>query len=138
MHRLVQEVTRLGLKANAGNEALIEALRWIDDAFVGEPQDVRELANLEFARTACARVAYQADRAAIAAPTSRLMSQLGILLHSKALHAEAEPLYRRALKIDEASYGPDHPTVARDLNILAGLLEETNRLAEAEPLIGGR
>jgi tetratricopeptide (TPR) repeat protein len=48
--------------------------------------------------------------------------------------AEAEPLYRRALAIDEASYGPDHPAVAIRLNNLAVLLQDTNRLAEAEPL----
>ena len=48
--------------------------------------------------------------------------------------AEAEPLYRRALAIDERSYGPDHPTVATRLNNLALLLWTTNRLAEAEPL----
>jgi tetratricopeptide (TPR) repeat protein len=44
-------------------------------------------------------------------------------------------MYRRALAIDEKSYGPDHPEVATDLNNLAGLLQATNRLAEAEPLI---
>ena len=49
--------------------------------------------------------------------------------------AEAEPLMRRALAIDEQSYGTDHPDVARDLNNLAQLLQDTNRLAEAEPLI---
>ena len=48
---------------------------------------------------------------------------------------EAEPLIRRALAIDEASYGPDHPDVASDLNNLAQLLQATNRLGEAEPLI---
>jgi hypothetical protein len=32
---------------------------------------------------------------------------------------EAEPLYRRALAIDEASLGPAHPDVATDLNNLA-------------------
>jgi hypothetical protein len=42
---------------------------------------------------------------------------------------------RRALEIDEASYGLDHPGVATDLNNLAGLLQTTNRLAEAEPLM---
>jgi tetratricopeptide (TPR) repeat protein len=67
---------------------------------------------------------------------------------------EAEPLYRRALAIDENNYGPDHPNVATDLtlaidennyardhpnvairlNNLAGLLQATNRLNEAEPL----
>ena len=45
---------------------------------------------------------------------------------------------RRALAIDEKSYGPDHPDVATDLNNLAGLMQATNRLAEAEPLIAAR
>ena len=36
--------------------------------------------------------------------------------------SDAEPLMRRALTIDEASFGPEHPNVARDLNILAALL----------------
>ena len=42
---------------------------------------------------------------------------------------------RRALAIDEKSFGPEHPNVARDLNNLAVLLQATNRLAEAEPLM---
>ena len=49
--------------------------------------------------------------------------------------AEAEPLMRRALAIDEKSYGRDHPDVAIGLNNLAQLLQATNRLAEAEPLM---
>jgi tetratricopeptide (TPR) repeat protein len=47
---------------------------------------------------------------------------------------EAEPLYRRALAIDEKSYGPDHSDVGTNLNDLAVLLESTNRDGEAEPL----
>ena len=46
-----------------------------------------------------------------------------------------EPLYRRALAIAEASLGKDHPTVAIRLNNLASLLQGTNRLGEAEPLM---
>jgi len=42
---------------------------------------------------------------------------------------------RRALGIDEKSYGPDHPNVAIHLNNLAQLLQATNRLSEAEPLL---
>ena len=42
---------------------------------------------------------------------------------------------RRALAIDEASLGKDHPNVAIDLNNLAQLLQDTNRLGEAEPLM---
>jgi tetratricopeptide (TPR) repeat protein len=60
---------------------------------------------------------------------------LATLLQDTNRLAEAEPLMRRALAIDEQSHGPDHPNVARDLNNLAQLLKDTNRLAEAEPLM---
>jgi tetratricopeptide (TPR) repeat protein len=49
--------------------------------------------------------------------------------------AEAEPLYRRALAIDEGSLGPDDPAVSIHLSNLAGLLQNTNRPTEAEPLM---
>ena len=42
---------------------------------------------------------------------------------------------RRALAIDEKTYGADHPEVAIRFNNVAELLQATNRLAEAEPLI---
>ena len=41
---------------------------------------------------------------------------------------------RRALAIDEKSFGPEHPNVATSLNNLAAIARATNRLAEAEPL----
>jgi tetratricopeptide (TPR) repeat protein len=62
-------------------------------------------------------------------------NNLAGLLYKTNRLAEAEPLYRRALQIDEQSYGPNHPDVAISLNSLAALLQATNRLAEAEPLI---
>jgi hypothetical protein len=49
--------------------------------------------------------------------------------------SEAEPIFRRALAIDEAVYGDTHPNVARDLNNIGGLLLDDNRPAEAEPLM---
>jgi len=58
-----------------------------------------------------------------------------MLLQATNRLAEAEPLMRRALEIDEASFGPEHPEVAADLSNLAMLLQATNRLAEAEPLM---
>ena len=63
------------------------------------------------------------------------MNDLGSLLMSKNIWHEAEILYRRAWAIDAASYGAEHPNVAGDLNNLASLLQDTNRLAEAEPLV---
>jgi tetratricopeptide (TPR) repeat protein len=44
-------------------------------------------------------------------------------------------MFRRALEIDEASFGLNNPAVARDLNNLASLLRATNRDSQAEPLI---
>ena len=51
----------------------------------------------------------------------RLYNLAGYLYDGKRF-AEAEPLDRRALAIDEASYGPDNPNVANDLWNLAELL----------------
>ena len=62
------------------------------------------------------------------------MNELAVFLKAKGQFSEAEPLMRRALAIDEASYGSEHPNVARDLNNLALLLQATNRLEEAEPM----
>ena len=63
------------------------------------------------------------------------LNNLAQLLQATNRLAEAEPLMRRALAIDEQSFGPDHPNVASGLNNLAQLLQATNRLAEAEPLM---
>jgi tetratricopeptide (TPR) repeat protein len=63
------------------------------------------------------------------------LNNLAQLLQATNRLAEAEPLMRRALEIDEKSYGSDHPNVAIRLNNLAQLLQDTNRLAEAEPLM---
>jgi tetratricopeptide (TPR) repeat protein len=48
--------------------------------------------------------------------------------------AETEPLIRRALAVEEGSFGLNHPNVATCLNNLATLLHETSRLKEAESI----
>ena len=42
---------------------------------------------------------------------------------------------RRALEIDVATFGEQHPAVARGLNNVSTLLVNTNRIEEAEPLM---
>jgi hypothetical protein len=61
------------------------------------------------------------------------LNNLAQLLQDTNRLAEAEPLMRRALAIDEHSFGNQHPKVAIRLNNLALLLQATNRLTEAEP-----
>ena len=63
------------------------------------------------------------------------LNEAGIMALELARFDEAEPLMRRALEIDEQSFGEGHPNVAIRLNNLAQLLQATNRLSEAEPLM---
>ena len=49
-------------------------------------------------------------------------------------YAEAEPLFERALGIDEKVLGPEHPDVATDLNNLALLYDHQGKYADADPL----
>lgn len=84
-----------------------------------------------------------ADENAIAEPTTRLMNDLAGFLQTRCEFGIAEPLLRRALAIDESSYGAEHPNVAIRLNnlasllhcFIASLLQAKNRLEDAEPLM---
>jgi tetratricopeptide (TPR) repeat protein len=134
VHRLVQDVTRRGLVEQERRRSLVEALAWVNAAFVGDPTDVRTWPRLDPIEPHGRTIVQYADGAEINEPTAVLMNQLGMLLQAKARYREAEPLFRRALAIDETSYGPDDPDVAIRLNNLAELLQDTNRLSESEPL----
>ncbi|EAR21585.1 tetratricopeptide repeat protein [Nitrococcus mobilis] len=133
IHRVVQEILRTSQPAAV--QWLTSALKLLDEALPpGNPWDVHTWPRWEPLRAHIAFAAAKADWRDIAEPTGLFINRLALLLHAKALHAEAEPLFRRALAIGEAVYGPEHPAVATGLNNLAGLLQATNRLAEAEPL----
>ena len=68
--------------------------------------------------------------------TASRLNNLAMLLNANpAALEEAEALMRRALEIDEAAFGEQHPNVATRLNNLASLLKDTNRAEEAEPLM---
>ena len=135
VHRVVQEILRSRMAPEDRRVWLHLALRVLADSLPGDPQDVRTWPRWDLVRPHAAFLAAGADASAIPDPTATLMNQLALLLHARALHSDAEPLMRRALAIDEQSYGADHPEVARDLNNLAVLLHATNRLGEAEPLL---
>jgi len=63
-----------------------------------------------------------------------VLNFLGVVLDAEAKYSEAEPLYQRALAIDEKALGPKHPRVATDLNNLAALYEHQGKYIEAESL----
>jgi len=103
VHRLVQDMTRRSLDATQSRQRITEVLGWVTAAFDGDPSDVRSWARLDPLTPHGLSVTQWADMVGIVEPTARLMSDLGVLLYAKSLHAQAEPLYRRACAIDEAS-----------------------------------
>jgi len=133
IHRLVQDVVRRELSERelSARQQAIEALvrerdgelkkttRWQEARWEIEPFEA--LANL-WADNGHASAAW-------------LLNQTATYWHPNAEWTRTEPLMRRALAIDEQSYGALHPNVAIRLNNLAALLKATNRLAEAEPLM---
>jgi tetratricopeptide (TPR) repeat protein len=134
IHRVVQDVTRRSLAGDTRQSRLVEALAWIDAAFPDNADDVRHWPQAEALAPHALAVIEHAAAVDDPAPAARLMNQLGLLFTSKALHANAEPLYRRALAINEKRLGTDHHHVAVNLNNLALLFQATNRLGEAELL----
>ena len=135
VHRLVQDFARRAMTDERRGQALREALAWVNAAFGGDPSDVRNWPVLDRLGPHALAVARGADEAGIVGPIGPLLNDVAILSYSKARYAEAEPLLRRSLAIDEKVHGQAHPIVAIRLSNLAELLRATNRLREAEPLI---
>jgi tetratricopeptide (TPR) repeat protein len=63
-----------------------------------------------------------------------VLNSLALVYDAEGKRAAAEPMYRRALKIWEATQGPNSPSVAAALNNLAGLLAAEGRYKEAAPI----
>jgi tetratricopeptide (TPR) repeat protein len=135
LHRLVQQVTRERQPVPPTPPALSEALRCIDAAFVGNPDDVRSWYVLDALAPHALSVCNFAAEHPLARLTGRLLNSLALLAKNKGRHAAAEPLMRRALAIFERNHDPHHPNVAAQLNDLALLLHDTNRAQDAEQLL---
>jgi tetratricopeptide (TPR) repeat protein len=137
IHRLVQDSIRLRIPEKARKSWVELAIGIVNDYIPGDPppDDVRSWHIWTELEAHVAATIAHADSFGITEPTSSLMNQLATYLYSRVRYDDAEPLMRRALAIDEKSFGKDHPRVAIDLNNLAQLLQDTNRLKEAEPLM---
>ena len=135
VHRLVQEITRGRIPAADRGNSLQIALEAVNAVAPDEADDVRTWGVWTPLAAHAEAVSRYADADEIASPTARLMDRLGTYWQARGQFRAAEPLFRRALAIDEKGYGPDHSVVATRLNNLAPLLKDTDRLAEAEPLM---
>jgi len=134
VHRMVQAVLKSRMNDEERNQRAGQVLRAVNAAFpLVEFETWPSCERLVPSAQACAGLIE--DYGLVDPAGARLLNQAGCYLDDRARYSEAEPLYRRALAIDEKVYGPDHPEVATYLNNLALLLKDTNRLAEAEPLM---
>src|SRR5262249_38563035 len=61
------------------------------------------------------------------------LNGLAELYRAQGQYAKAEPIYQRALAIQEKDLGPEHPDVASSLNGLAGLFRAQGQTARTEP-----
>jgi tetratricopeptide (TPR) repeat protein len=136
VHRLVREVARNRLASDARDEWQKAALAVVNAIFPQESYDVRTWPTCAAWLAQALYVTSLKGSAALSPrDTSRLLNQAGLYLKNRADYAQAELLYRRALKIDEATLGANHSEVANRLNNLALLLQDTNRPSEAESLL---
>jgi tetratricopeptide (TPR) repeat protein len=134
VHRLVQEITRQRLADDEQESAFERALEILNDSMPSTDWDQAGWQLWEKLAPHCRTLLGRLRDHPLEPKATQMMNELAGWLKNRAEHSEAEPLFRRALAIDETSFGPDHPNVATDLNSLALLLADTNRHAEAEPL----
>ncbi|HXF41286.1 MAG TPA: FxSxx-COOH system tetratricopeptide repeat protein [Blastocatellia bacterium] len=132
VHRLVQIVACDRLADDERKKWAEASVRVVNAAFPKESDDVRTWA-------VCGRLLAHALAAAgfgeslELAPeaTGRLLNQAGLYFRGRAQYAEGKQAHERALRIDEAAYGPDHPDVATDVNNLGLVLQDLGELAQA-------
>ena len=142
-HRLAEMGEKLTLRTFSETRLafLLDTLESVGDSEKRIAQRIRiEKVLMDIARwEECEKQQRLALAEATALANSELIAtasnELALLLHHTNRIEEAEPLMRRALEIDVAALGEQHPNVATCLSNLATLLQDTNRLGEAEPLM---
>jgi tetratricopeptide (TPR) repeat protein len=135
VHRLIQDVTRhRGQPPGAASQSLCTVL---DLLRAGLPDDVWSTpGNWPRWRTLLPSVLAATDHSkdtGQAGTVAWLLSRAGTYLRSQGRYGEALPLHQRALRIDEAALGPDHPDVATNLNYVGLALFSLGRVSEALP-----
>ncbi len=110
LHKLVLECSRAVLPEKARRESLEFALSWLCSRLPTSEYDkagwdiwTRLSPHLDAIVEAAAEGGLQDEN------LGRLCNNYGLWLHRQARHISAEPMMRRALKIDEQSLGLDHP-----------------------------
>jgi len=132
VHRLVQAVTRDQLDTGQAAAWTSRALNLITAIFPDDPEDHRTWAACASAAPhAEAVTGHAASSPALAPKAATLLGNLGIYLLVSAQLTAARATLQRALAIQEAAYGPDHPQVAITLTNLGLVQKQLGELAAA-------
>ncbi|MCK5012936.1 MAG: tetratricopeptide repeat protein, partial [Candidatus Omnitrophica bacterium] len=132
VHRLVQAVTRDWLDEDEKKKWAEAAVRTVDEAFPFDSDDVGTWPVCSRLLPHALAAAEHAETLQVALDsTERLLNQIGLYLQNRAHFTEAKEMYERALAIGEATYGPDHPTIAIRVNNLGGVLQDLGDLEGA-------
>jgi tetratricopeptide (TPR) repeat protein len=133
-HRLLQAVIRDDLDASAQRQwAAAAAL--LRDSFPEDSDNVRTWPECQRLLPHVLAATGHAERLGVQAAledTSWLLDAAGGYLRGRAQFTQAKDLFQRALAIDEAAYGPDHPNVGIDRNNLGSVLQALGDLQGAK------
>jgi Tfp pilus assembly protein PilF/nucleoside phosphorylase len=134
VHRLVQAVVRDRLDEEEKKEWAGAAVDLLSEEHSG---DFQSQVNMwpwwgRLLPHALAAAGY-AEALQVSLPAAgRLLNQAGFYLQIRAEFPESRKVFERALAIEEAAYGPDHPQVAIRVNNLGYVLQDQGDLAGAK------
>lgn len=133
IHRLVQTVLREEMGEQEQAHWQIRTLHLLHALFPEVTYNSWKLCERYLAHVlACAAtIPEQRENLLLA----ELLWKVADYLHERAQYEPAEPLYLRVLRIFEREHGPEHPTIARLLNMLALLYIDQGKQQQAEALL---
>lgn len=132
VHRLVQAVVRDRLDEEGRKSWAEAAVKVVNSGFPFDSDDVRTWSQCaRLLAHALASVEHAEKLQVGLKASSRLLNQVGLYLRGRAELSGAKHAMERALKIDEAAYGAEHPDVAVDVSNLGGVLKDLGDFAGA-------
>jgi tetratricopeptide (TPR) repeat protein/DNA-binding XRE family transcriptional regulator len=133
LHRLVQTVLLETMSEDEQHSWLQRVIAALDNVFPEEMQATwwRQCERLLPHALLCLQ---RTDTSQQDLALASMAYKAAQYLRERGRYGEAEPLFRRALRVQEQQLGESHPQVASSLTGLANLYRRQGRYAEAEPL----
>ncbi len=132
VHRLIQTVTGDRLTNVARKEWIAVAVHLMQTAFAFDQNDPAIWRFCSVILPHSLAVLNRSANLDATEQTSDLLNKTGMYLWWHAQYSQAKSVFERALRIDEAAYGTDHPNVAILVNNLGRVLQNLGDLQGAK------